>query len=561
MQKKYTQQDIDQFFDNFKELPNSFSIEQVHQLIDNPNAKAKHRVKYQSKLLKRIIMTSAFIIGVSALLLWLSPEEPVKADKTFKEKHAEHSPHINKRINRIPIIKKQTSTEKVSPEKELKKRPTIPPKTTKVEATKPDNETIGKKEAQQATKKFTPWPCDTLIDKESMFVRLTPEELLKIGIVVRDNRAHYHNITPDGNYDMQLTGMPEKYRITTHNDYYVWATSSLSCDEFTLGGPNFYSKIETLIPILVAITNNKTSIYWFTPKPSLFEDLPERYSHLKSTIKHLKHLKKTCPEKSFINYWSQDEAVFNKISTIELSKEELERIGFEISSEKVIISDQNDINRIELHDSSGVSTKGNSSKLAFPPNPFPMAITDTQGRRRYFTGIYANNKSVDRNYILNHINTLIPIEINLEKVIPPRKETLIFWFYPTDDFINSLPERIKHDLKSELDDINKGTKKAAKPCTYFEVCRSTLPIGDLRVYPNPANQDITIDFSLQELVKGRIALMNISGVQVKTVVPQRNFEAGRHSFQVSLSDVSSGVYLIAIVTERGFKTQRIMVSK
>ena len=79
-----------------------------------------------------------------------------------------------------------------------------------------------------------------------------------------------------------------------------------------------------------------------------------------------------------------------------------------------------------------------------------MAITDTLGRGRYFTGIYAKQEEVNRNYIINNINTLVPVKVNLEEIIPPRKETLVFWFYPTDEFINALPIRIKYDLKSEL---------------------------------------------------------------------------------------------------------------
>ena len=190
-----------------------------------------------------------------------------------------------------------------------------------------------------------------------------------------------------------------------------------------------------------------------------------------------------------------------------------------------------------------------------------MAITDTIGRRRYFNFVYVKDESVDRDYIMKNINTLIPIEVNLEKIIPPCKETLVFWFYPTDDFVDSLPERIRYELKSELNAINNESNKTPSSCTYFETCKSTLIVNDLKVYPNPANQNITIEFSLPEAISGWISLVNISGAQIKTIVSKNNFNSGLNSFNANLSDVSPGVYLVSIFTQKGFKTQRIIISR
>ncbi|MCG8702010.1 MAG: hypothetical protein MI922_28405, partial [Bacteroidales bacterium] len=75
MLELYTQHTLDEFFEEFKNLPNSYKIEQVHQLLDNPNAKATHKVNSHFKHLKLIIMTSAFIIGITSVFLWLNPLE------------------------------------------------------------------------------------------------------------------------------------------------------------------------------------------------------------------------------------------------------------------------------------------------------------------------------------------------------------------------------------------------------------------------------------------------------------------------------------------------------
>ena len=158
------------------------------------------------------------------------------------------------------------------------------------------------------------------------------------------------------------------------------------------------------------------------------------------------------------------------------------------------------------------------------------------------------------------MNTLILIKVCLAEIIPPRKETLVFWFYPTDEFIDALPDNIKHDLRSELNAIKKGTANSTS-CTYFEVCKSTLFLEELRVYHNPANHVLTIDFSLLESIEGRISLVNISGVQVKEIVSKSIFNSGFNSFQTDLSDISPSVYLISIISEKGFKTQRVIISR
>jgi hypothetical protein len=557
---KYTDQDISLFYERFKQLPEYFELEKVHQLINNPNAKATHRVSFNYKPFNFKIMTSAFIIVMSALLFWQAPKKSDKTNsRTEKQIVQSESSYQDMKVrNDIQSVVKvdpsimnesKSNSSKVNVESSI---------ISNNEIIGSDIETNHIIEKSKSVVSNLTWPCDTTIDSETMLVKLTPQELLEIGIIVKNGKFHYHNKTPHSFYDMEFTSLPENERIITNNDFYAWAFSSLSCDEFTLGGPQFYETIDTLVPIVVEA--KKTQIFWFTPTKSLFSKLPDRYSYIETVIKNVQNLKKTCPQKTYINYWSQGVSVFDKINFIELSKAELEKIQFKISNDKLVVSDKDDINRLELYSNSSHSMKGIDSKLPFPPNPFPMAITDTLGRGRYFP-IYAKAEQVNRDYIIKNINTLIPVRVNLEEIIPPRKETLVFWFYPTDEFINALPDRIKYDLKSELDAINDGTFKSTSSCKYFEACKSTLTLDDLKVYPNPVNQNISIEFSIPNSLDGHISLINISGVQVKSIISQRTFNSGMNLFNANLSDVPPGVYLISITTENGFKTQRIIVSR
>jgi hypothetical protein len=75
MEKSFTQQDIEKFLSDFRNLSNPYKIEKVHQLLNNPHAKAKYSVKLNYKPFNFIIMTSVFILGLSALIIWSNPKK------------------------------------------------------------------------------------------------------------------------------------------------------------------------------------------------------------------------------------------------------------------------------------------------------------------------------------------------------------------------------------------------------------------------------------------------------------------------------------------------------
>ena len=73
MKEKYTQQNLDQFFNQFRALPNSYNLEKLHKLINDPSLKPKNSIKLKYKSFKFIIMTSAIIIGLTSIIIWLTP--------------------------------------------------------------------------------------------------------------------------------------------------------------------------------------------------------------------------------------------------------------------------------------------------------------------------------------------------------------------------------------------------------------------------------------------------------------------------------------------------------
>jgi hypothetical protein len=63
------------------------------------------------------------------------------------------------------------------------------------------------------------------------------------------------------------------------------------------------------------------------------------------------------------------------------------------------------------------------------------------------------------------------------------------------------------------------------------------------VYPNPFNASFTVPFSLNEAMNVKIALYNIAGQQVMTIL-NNEFSAGDYHFAVNADELSSGVYFV-----------------
>ena len=62
-------------------------------------------------------------------------------------------------------------------------------------------------------------------------------------------------------------------------------------------------------------------------------------------------------------------------------------------------------------------------------------------------------------------------------------------------------------------------------------------------------------------VEGSISIVNIAGARLQTLVPNSTFLSGYNSYQLDLSGITPGIYLISINTDKGFKTQRLIVSQ
>lgn len=561
MENIYTEQNITKFFEGFKSLQNSYKIEKVHQLLNNPDAKATHRVTHHFKHLKLIIMTSAFIIGAATLFIWFTPKNPNTerfnnnmADKpaAYAKKKADSSIEIKSQQEYREIDKLKIG--KVKPKDQVQdyQAPISDDAMMYVSGSEPN-----KQAGEIKNSSICSWPSDTIIDKDLLLVNLTDKELMKLGVARKGFATSYHNVI-EGYYDMSLTCspdlIPQEDRKTTHNKFFVaYHTNSYFEPE---GPSNFYSSMDTLVPV---VTNNKAGhIFWFTPHDSFFELLPNRYSYLKEVYANLKCLKKNYPNKTFTNFLtSGNEIILESINYLKLNKKELQKIGVRFEDESIIFQSKNKKYTQKITSNGSTYSVGTDEDFAqFPPNPYPVAMTDTLGHR-----FFVHRTIVEKDSLSKIMNILVPVRINLNEVIPPNQDVMICWYYPTEDFLNALPEEIGNELKSEVEVINNDSQVPAKSCTYYEVCKSTLQLDNFKLYPNPASYSVSIEFNLGEEVEGSISIVNIVGARLKTLVPNSTFLSGRNTYQMDLSGITPGIYLISVNTDKGFKTQRLIVSQ
>lgn len=550
MEKFYTQYDINKFLGNFRKLPEPYKLEKVHQLLNDPDAMARHRIKLNHKPFNLIIMTSAFIVGLTAIIFWASPRKAeIFKPETFKNTEVV-SITAPVKISPVKTSKNYaTKTEKPSSKTEIESEPVGSITLQQVVIEKPETESSVLKLMYRSCA----WSPDTTIDKKTLLLNLTDPELKAIGITKKGDAIFYHNIIP-GQYDMGIISeqIPVEERITTYYKFYVaFVTNSQFEPE---GSGNFYTSMDTLVP--VTINDKQGRIFWFTPDKSFFRLLPPRYSLLESVYKNLTCLKKKYPEKSFTNFIEAGtEKILDPVTVLDLDRESLQAIGVIIEKESLIFQSKNRKYSLEISKTGTNSTGNDEDMYLFPPNPYPVLMTDTLGRRMYTTNTMGNKDSLS-----TIMNILVPVRIRVNEIVSSRHEVIICWYYPTPEFLNSLPVKTSAELSSELIIIKNGMKGATSSCNYFEVCKSSIRLDKFKLYPNPARQTVNIEFDMNEAITGVISIVNMAGLKLRELIPKTTFSTGHNYYQMDLSGISPGMYLISVNTIKGFKTQRLIVS-
>ncbi|MFC2101661.1 T9SS type A sorting domain-containing protein [Bacteroidota bacterium] len=88
--------------------------------------------------------------------------------------------------------------------------------------------------------------------------------------------------------------------------------------------------------------------------------------------------------------------------------------------------------------------------------------------------------------------------------------------------------------------------------------------GQMRIYPNPSNEDCTIQFTLSHPDQITLSLLSTSGIQIRDLLSDAKKQAGKHTAtwdgrDASGSIVEPGVYYIQLTNKSGISTLQKLV--
>ena len=84
-------------------------------------------------------------------------------------------------------------------------------------------------------------------------------------------------------------------------------------------------------------------------------------------------------------------------------------------------------------------------------------------------------------------------------------------------------------------------------------------ISELSVSPNPTHGDAKLEFSTTKYGKVDVALLNTIGKKIESFSFSREYAAGKHSINLSTSDLPQGLYFVEIVSSGIRTVQRLFV--
>ena len=83
----------------------------------------------------------------------------------------------------------------------------------------------------------------------------------------------------------------------------------------------------------------------------------------------------------------------------------------------------------------------------------------------------------------------------------------------------------------------------------------------LEVYPNPATDQLTIEYNLLSATFTDVILLNIYGEHIKILQSSEWQGVGKHAISADLNNLSSGVYLVRFSTSQEVIAKKIVVIK
>jgi hypothetical protein len=99
------------------------------------------------------------------------------------------------------------------------------------------------------------------------------------------------------------------------------------------------------------------------------------------------------------------------------------------------------------------------------------------------------------------------------------------------------------------------------PCVYFSnLCESLPGLDFVNLYPNPATDKLNVDLVLQKAKKIQFRVFDLGGRMISDEgSPEIYPEGGQFKYQLDISTLQTGLYLLVMTDEEGAKLTKRFV--
>ena len=188
---------------------------------------------------------------------------------------------------------------------------------------------------------------------------------------------------------------------------------------------------------------------------------------------------------------------------------------------------------------------------------------------------YDMESFLDKNKINDDFSfvNLTPIKV-VTGLNSSKQRTYFIWINPNEKVVNSLPKEKAEIINNELNALaelkqNKNInyesfvqKGMAMKGGYLDVWNANEgAIAGFTVFPNPTvNKSATLKFKLYKDRNITATIYDLKGAKMKDLVLNSAFKESEINQDIDLSGLSSGIYIIELVSDKGEKvSQRIIV--
>lgn len=467
---------------------------------------------------------------------------------------------------------------------------------------------------------------DTLITAEVLY--LTQEELTRLGFLFNENgffylnkvRQGYMNFYSDKYPESKLESWSSMFGITkqpinkkkdiTEFSFYPGSVTGIAGEQLQKYSP----KIETgrrfgkdyyddlSVPVYfpgIWFKDKETSdkLVWFSVSDDFFELLPsKKVQKTKERIDLVRRLR-DIPGNETKNFVEYDLPGLNAklVNPIKLRASSMKNLGLKVSINGVVYRYQFENSYVTM----GLSIEGSNFKASANAAPQEMRFDQNYNTPMLGTTLINGEYSVaiaamfypevtdTVDFFTNMHDISVPVQF-IDDSLPAVVHKTIFWFYPTEEFFNCLPDSIgipmakeynvnvvpklqvftKERLKEMIitgilsgDEDQKTKTLETVPCEYFpSFCEGLPGLDNINIYPNPATDVINIEVIISRGKSIDFRIFDISGRLMIDDVETKEFsDAGMYKQTIDISSLTRGFYLLVLTDDEGARMTRRIV--